>query len=115
MLKIFSMNYSIKVISKFEKNLKKLVKKYPSLKFEYLELIKNLKENPRFGTHVGSDCYKIRIAIASKGKGKSGGARVITNVVVKEEIVYLLTIYDKSEKDSISDKELQELLLFAGE
>jgi hypothetical protein len=50
------------------------------------------------------------MAIASKGKGKSGGARVITNYIITEETVYLLSIYDKSEKDSLSDTELLELL-----
>ena len=109
------MNYSVLTISKFDKNLKKLVKKYPSLKLEYINLIKTLKQDPTFGTFIGNDCYKIRIAIASKGKGKSGGARVITNIVVKEETVYLLTIYDKSDKENISDKELKELLQLAGE
>jgi hypothetical protein len=59
---------------------------------------------------LGRDCYKIRIAIASKGKGKSGGARVITCVVVMEKEVYLLYIYDKSEQSDISDKELLQLL-----
>lgn len=106
------MSYSIQTIPRFDRNLKKLVKKYPSLKLEYFELIRTLKENPTLGTQIGRDCYKIRIAIASKGKGKSGGARVIANVVIIEKIVYLLAIYDKSEQDTISDKELQELLKF---
>jgi mRNA-degrading endonuclease RelE of RelBE toxin-antitoxin system len=104
------MSYSIKTLSKFDKNLKVLVKKYPSLKIEFIDLVKTLKENPMQGTQIGKNCYKIRIAIASKGKGKSGGARLIIQVVVTEEIVYLLTIYDKSSKESISDKELNELL-----
>lgn len=104
------MSYSIKTLSKFDKNLKVLVKKYPSLKIEFIDLVKTLKENPMQGTQIGKNCYKIRIAIASKGKGKSGGARLVIQVVVTEEIVYLLTIYDKSSKESISDKELNELL-----
>ena len=104
------MSYNIKTLSKFDKNLKVLVKKYPSLKIEFINLVKILKENPLQGTQIGKNCYKIRIAIASKGKGKSGGARIIIQVIVTEEIVYLLTIYDKSSKESISDKELNELL-----
>ncbi len=106
------MSYNVKTIPKFDSNLKKLAKKYPSLKLEFLELIKRLKENPTLGTHIGCDCYKIRLAIASKGKGKSGGARVITHVFVKAQSVYLLTIYDKSDQDNISNKELLELLKF---
>ena len=104
------MSYRVKAIPKFEKNLKKLAKKYVSLKSEYTALVKRLKENPKQGTLVGQNCYKIRLSIASKGKGKSGGARVITHLLIAEDAVYLLTIYDKSEKDSLSDKELKELL-----
>lgn len=74
-------------------------------------LISELEENPQQqGTPLGDNCYKIRISISSKGKGKSGGARVITHIVVKDLTVFLLTIYDKSEKENITDKELQELL-----
>ena len=94
------------------KNLKRLVKKYPSLKDEYIELIQSLKDSPLQGFCLGNNCYKIRLAIKSKGKGKSGGARVITNIIVSEATVYLLTIYDKSEKVNLTNKELKELLLF---
>ena len=59
--------------------------------------------------------YKIRLAIASKQKGKSGGARVITNFVIADATVYLLSIYDKSEKENLTDKELDELLKFVPE
>ena len=104
------MSYSVKTIPRFEKNLKRLAKKFPSLKEEYINLIKSLKENPEQGTFIGHGCYKIRIAIASKGKGKSGGGRVITNVLVIKDLVYLLTIYDKSDKENLTDKELKELL-----
>jgi len=52
------------------------------------------------------------LSIKSKGKGKSGGARLITHIVVSKETVYLLTIYDKSDKENISDKELEELLQY---
>jgi mRNA-degrading endonuclease RelE of RelBE toxin-antitoxin system len=76
------MNYNVKTIAVFEKQAKRLIKKYSSLKAELLELIHELKQNPYTGKPIGNNCYKIRIAIASKGKGKSGGARVITNIVV---------------------------------
>lgn len=104
------MSYSIKTIPKFDKSLKKLVKKYPSLKVEFIQLVKNLKENPDQGKSLGNNCYKIRLSIASKGRGKSGGARVITHIVVTEDVVYLLAIYDKAEKDTLTDSELKELL-----
>jgi mRNA-degrading endonuclease RelE of RelBE toxin-antitoxin system len=101
------MNYNIITTHKFEKEIKRLIKKFPSLKKEYAALITELKNNPTTGTPLGDDCYKIRLAIASKNKGKSGGARVITYVVVDDTAVFLLTIYDKSELDNISDKELK--------
>jgi mRNA-degrading endonuclease RelE of RelBE toxin-antitoxin system len=100
------MSYNIEVTAYFAKQLKRLVRKFPSLKKEYAELIKSLKENPEFGTKIGNNCYKIRLAIASKNKGKSGGARVITHVQVIDEKIYLLSIYDKSEQSDISDKDL---------
>lgn len=104
------MNYNVKSIAVFEKQAKRLIKKYASLKNELLDLIQELKENPEIGTSIGQSCFKIRLSISSKNKGKSGGARIITNFVVTEDIVYLLSIYDKSEKENLSDKELDELL-----
>lgn len=100
------MNYKIEVAPKFERDLKRLVKKYPSLKREYSVLISSLKLDPFQGTLLANNCYKIRLAIASKGKGKSGGARVIKHIYVAGKIVYLLSIFDKSEKENISEKEI---------
>lgn len=105
-----SVNYKVKTIPYFDKQLKRLAKKFPSLKQEYSNLLDSLENNPTQGTPLGNNCFKIRMAIASKGKGKSGGARVITCVFIKDTSVYLLDIYDKSEQDSISDKELKELV-----
>jgi mRNA-degrading endonuclease RelE of RelBE toxin-antitoxin system len=104
------MNYNVLPTHKFEKEIKRLIKKFPSLKKEYAALIVELKKNPAAGTPLGNDCYKIRIAISSKNKGKSGGARVITYVVVDDISVFLLTIFDKSEQDNISDKELKAMI-----
>jgi hypothetical protein len=109
------MSYNILPIPPFDRQLKRLSKKYPSLKEEYFELIESLEQNPEQGTNLGNNCYKIRLAIASKGKGKSGGARVITNFVIADATVYLLSIYDKSEKENLTDKELNELLKFVPE
>jgi len=104
------MSFKVKSTAVFEKQAKRLSKKFPSLKNELGELIQKLKEKPEQGTLIGKNCYKIRISIASKRKGKSGGARVITNIVISKLSVYLLNIYDKSEKGSLTDKELRELL-----
>jgi mRNA-degrading endonuclease RelE of RelBE toxin-antitoxin system len=104
------MNYSVLAIPPFDKQLKRLAKKYPSLKKEYAELIGSLQQHPDQGTPIGNHCYKIRLALASKGKGKSGGARVITYVQVVHHSVYLLSIYDKSEQADIEDSDLKTLL-----
>jgi len=105
------MSYNILTIPPFDRQLKRLVKKYPSLKIEFSNLLERLEEEPEQGIALGNNCFKIRLAIQSKGKGKSGGARVIFNLIIEETTVYLLSIYDKSEKENLSDKELYELLL----
>ena len=104
------MSYNIYTLPFFDKQLKRLIKKYPSLKNEYADLIQLITVNPESGTPLGNDCYKIRLSIASKGKGKSGGARVVTFVKVIQSKVYLLTIYDKSEQGNITGKELEMLI-----
>jgi len=93
----------------FEKQSKRLAKKYSSLKNDLADLIENLTTNPGQGSPLGNNFFKIRIAIASKGKGKSGGARVITFVKIVRTTVYLASIYDKSEKTTITDKELEQI------
>lgn len=106
------MSYKVIAIPKFERELKLLSKKYPSLKRDFVNLVATLTENAEQGTSLGHNCFKIRFALASKGKGKSGGARVITCFKVTQKSVYLLTIFDKSDKENIADKELSELLKF---
>jgi mRNA-degrading endonuclease RelE of RelBE toxin-antitoxin system len=109
------MSYNVLTIPPFDKQLKRLAKKYPSLKDEFAELLESLEQDPEQGAHLGNNCYKIRISIASKGKGKSGGGRVITNFVIEQETVFLISIYDKSEKENLTDKELSELLKYVPE
>ena len=104
------MNFRIISTPVFEKELKYLSKKYPSIKKDLAELANELQKDPRLGTPLGHDCYKIRMAISSKRQGKSGGARVITNVWIAGTTIYLLSIYDKSESENISDKDLLERL-----
>ena len=105
------MPYNIIAVPPFIRDLKRLAKKFPSLKSEYQQLVKELKENPEKGIPLGYNLYKIRLAIASKGRGKSGGARVITYLKTEMGNVYLLSIYDKGEKDTISDSEIQKILI----
>ncbi|GAA3959912.1 hypothetical protein [Mucilaginibacter dorajii] len=106
------MNSNIIILADFEKDLKRLAKKYPSLKSDFADLLNKLKADPKLGTPIGKSCYKIRLSITSKGKGKSGGARVITHLLanITDETLYLLKIYDKGEQESIGETELKYLL-----
>ena len=104
------MNYSIELTANFKKEAKRLSKKYPSFKSELSELIEQLEVNPTLGTPLGNDIYKIRLAIASKNKGKSGGARVLTFVKITHTTVLLFSVYSKSEIDNLSDKAIKELI-----
>ena len=104
------MSYSVFPTRRFEKELKRLVKKYPSLKNDFAQLITDLRENPVLGTFIGNSCHKIRLAIGSKGKGKSAGARVITYLYIDTQTIYLLAIYDKSEKTDLKPNDLKEMI-----
>ncbi len=108
------MSYSIIPTFDFLKMVKKLSKKYPSLKSDLANLKESLLEDPLQGDGLGNDCYKVRMAIESKNKGKSGGARVITCVKIVNETIFLMSIYDKSNQSTITDKKLNELLKDAG-
>ena len=102
--------FEIVKTKKFERQFKRLFKKHRSLREDLLTVVEQLEQNPYLGTPLGDDCYKIRLAMASKGQGKSGGARVITYLISENLEVYLLTIYDKSELDSIDDKTLKTII-----
>ncbi|AVQ12291.1 PF06296 family protein [Leptospira santarosai] len=94
----------------FSREFKDLSKKYRSIKEDLKILVTSLEQNPVQGVPLGKDCYKIRLAISSKGKGKSGGARIITYLYLVKNKMYLLSIFDKSEKENISDKDRETLL-----
>ncbi|OFY63987.1 MAG: hypothetical protein A3H98_06965 [Bacteroidetes bacterium RIFCSPLOWO2_02_FULL_36_8] len=111
------MNISIIISGNFQREAKPLLKKFPSLKSELITLKETLLKNPFEGTPIGKNCYKIRLAIKSKGKGKSGGARIITFVIIEilkdsqeEIIVNLASIYDKSEFANIDYKDLKNII-----
>lgn len=104
------MSFRIFTTLEFEKEIKRLTKKYPSLKKDYSLLLESLQQNPLQGVSLGNNTYKIRLLISSKGVGKSGGARVITYVKIVNEEVVLVSIYDKSARANITDKEIKERL-----
>jgi len=94
----------------FSKQTKKLAKTYKNI-VDDLDFLKNeLLKNPKGGTELGNNCYKIRIPNSSIPTGKSGGFRIITYYVVDNNLIRLLLIYSKKEKQSISNKEIQEVL-----
>jgi len=107
------MNCNIITTKGFVSQLKKLAKRYKSIKDDLRSLAKELTEDPFAGISLGKNIYKIRMSINSKGNGKSGGARVIYHTVLIEKNgadITLLSIYDKSEQENISDKEIQRLI-----
>lgn len=113
------MNSRIVAVDNFRREAKRLVKKFPSLKDELFGLEHLLLQDPRTGVKITDNTYKIRLSVKSKGRGKSGGMRVITHVIEIEMhieaqetaiTVFLLSIYDKSEEENISDKVLRGLI-----
>lgn len=108
------MKVSVSLTPEFKRMAKELAKRYKSFPNDYEALLDDLERNPMQGSSLGKGVYKVRMAIASKGKGKSGGARVLTYHVSKvtDEIfdISLLTIYDKSEISNVSDAYIRQIL-----
>ena len=106
------MNYRIILNDSFLKEAKRLAKKYNSFKKDLETLQNELKINPYSGVDLGNGLRKVRMAIKSKGRGKSHGARIITYILLiseNESEINLLTIYDKAERENISIEEIEEI------
>lgn len=98
------MKFDIIPTPDFERSFKALAKRHKSLKNDILEFSRSLQANPFQGVELSPGIRKIRLAIASKGKGKSGGARVITYTIIATEMegrIYLMKIYDKSDFSTV--------------
>jgi hypothetical protein len=108
------MNYNVIPTLDFKKFFKQLFKKYPSLKNDLAQLIEKLEDDYQIGTSLGNNLYKIRLAIESKNKGKSAGARVVYFYLDEEKEVYLIHIFDKSNVENIPKETLVKLLKNAG-
>lgn len=107
------MNFEVFTTSRFDRELKALAKHYRSIKYDFKDFKESLEINPFQGTELSPGIRKIRMAIASKGKGKSGGARVITyTILVSEESgeVYLIDIYDKSDYITVDKDILKKII-----
>jgi mRNA-degrading endonuclease RelE of RelBE toxin-antitoxin system len=101
---------NFEVAPEFEKSLKRLSKKYPSLKADYLSFLSELENNPMMGDEIFPNCRKARIAIKSKGKGKSGGGRIVFYFEIVEDMIILLFIYDKSEMENVQTAFIEQIL-----
>jgi mRNA-degrading endonuclease RelE of RelBE toxin-antitoxin system len=104
------MSFEVIATDSFARKLKRLAKKHKSIALDLASIFEELEENPTLGAYLGKNCYKIRVAISSKGKGKSGVARIITYVRVVKNTVFLMDIFDKTEQSTITDKEIQMLI-----
>ena len=115
LLKVCSMscNITISVSDDFAKEAKRLAKKYPSFKQDYKDFLESIKNNPLQGDEITKNIRKIRMAIKAKGKGKSGGARVITfNILTDIEnghVVFLL-LYDKEDASTVKVNVVKQLV-----
>lgn len=97
-------NIDVSVSDDFARQAKRFAKKYPSFKDDYKKILDSIKEKPLQGVEIAKNIRKIRMAIGSKGKGKSGGARIITfNVLtdIQNGHVFFLLIYDKEEDSTV--------------
>ncbi len=104
------MSYKIVPTDNFSRELKRLSKKHPSLKQKIKDLSSELLTNPKIGTPIGHNCYKIRVSTPDKSGGKSRGFRIISYVVLKKETIFLLSIYDKSEVSTLKDWEIKRIV-----
>ena len=107
------MEVTIKYGPELKRQFKRLAKKYHSLRTDYDDFLNDISDNPFLGDDLGGGVRKVRMAIASKGKGKSGGARILTlNLLIDTESmeVTLLTIYDKGEISNVTDEDIKYLL-----
>ena len=103
------MNFKIDTIPRFEKDIKKLKKKFPKIKTDLIDLIKKLSVDPELGTPLGENIFKVRIPNSSVPTGKSGGFRIITYYKT-DDVLYLVTIYSKTEQDTILTEKLRKIV-----
>lgn len=104
------MNLNIRTLSSFERDIKKLYKKYKQLPNDLRVLKAELLQNPKSGIDLGNNCYKIRLANSSIPTGKSGGFRVIYYYIDIDDNLYLLSIYSKNELENIDEKIILNIL-----
>lgn len=111
------MSFDVRTTTHFERAAKALNKRHRSLKSDLNELVDSLTDNPFQGVELFPGIRKIRMSITSKGRGKSGGARVITYTIIATETdgnVYLIDIYDKADRSTVDPAVIRALLAELG-
>ena len=103
------MNFKIETIPRFEKDVKKLKKKFPNIKNDLIAFVNELSTNPTLGINLGENIFKVKIPNSSIPTGKSGGFRIIT-YYQKDDMLYLVTMYSKTEKDTILTNRLRQIV-----
>ncbi len=103
------MNFNIETIPRFEKDVKKLKKKFPKIKNDLIDFVTELSNNPELGINLGENIFKVRVPNSSIPTGKSGGFRVITYYKTNDTL-YLVTIYSKTEQDNILTEKLKKII-----
>lgn len=104
------MSLIIKPLESFKKEVKKLQKKYKLISNDLKSLQKELQTNSKAGIELGNNCYKIRVQNSSIPTGKRGGFRVVYYYIGSNGVIYLMSIYSKSELENISDEKILEIL-----
>jgi hypothetical protein len=96
------------VLSYFKRQLKQYVKKHRDLKDAVIEVLTNFDK--RQNVNLGGSIYKVRLKIKSLPKGKSKSFRLIVLVLETESFLVPITIYFKSDEESLSKKEINDHL-----
>lgn len=101
---------NVKISEDFRVAYKRLKKRYKSLEADFERLLASLLQDPMQGVELEGGVRKVRLAITSKGRGKSGGARVIIRVRIVADELQLLYIYDKSDFENVNDAYLRDIM-----
>lgn len=100
----------VRISEDFRVAYKKLKKRHKSLQADFERLLASMLQDPMQGVELEGGARKVRLAISSKGRGKSGGARVIIRVRLIADELQLLYIYDKADFENVSDSYLRDIM-----
>lgn len=104
------MSLTIRPLEPFKKEVQKLYRRYKNISNDLNKLQEELVLNPKIGTELGNRCYKIRLANSSIPTGKRSGFRVVYYYIDQKGVIYLMSIYSKSDMENISDEKIMQIL-----